>query len=323
MSMVSAKTLEAAGVRRPDPSKCQEVFQKYAKYYKPEDIVEILETIANNVDITKLFIENVSFPIGGKSCTGIIRKMLTFSAVPAYEIQHKIVDVYDMLLARITEDKDIFINETLKKAIENGLIVLVIRVLDDTKATETLLDYVKTYEEKHSKEEAVYESRKDKVFRKQVCVTDGTVRNVIGNAIAGKPLPDAEGFFKDSPGRGYEPVSVQEVLREAELSEYIYGEREREILEDLACENPDWDMFFEKELDSASLLRMATGEYNWDDGSVIPYVIVKQKNCDKETAKAIFEFADGDSYLAIEDPKPWNLEWLEFFKALKYQIGND
>lgn len=322
MSMVSAKTLEVAGVRRPDPSKCRDVFEKYAKFYKPEDISEILEAIGNNVDITKLFLELVDCQFGGELAAGITGKMLAFSAVPAFEIQSKIVDVYNLLLARVTDEKEFFIGETIKKAVENGVIMLVIRVLDDAKPSESLLQYVKTYEENHSKEEPLYEARMDKVFRKQVKVTDRSVREVIENAISGNPIPDAESFFKDSIGRGYEPRSVKEVLSEAELSEYIYNEREMEIIEDLACENPDWDRFFEKELDAATLLQMATEEYNWDDGTVIPYVIVKQKKCDKDTAKAIYDFADGDSYLAIEDPKPWNLEWIEFFKALKYQIDN-
>ena len=149
------------------------------------------------------------------------------------------------------------------------------------------------------------------------------MREVIENAIAGNTNFYVEGFFKDSAGRGYEPRSIQKVLREDELSEYINDEREIEILEDLACEDPDWDRFYEKDLDANTILRMATGEYNWDDGTVIPYVLVKQKNCKKDTAKAIFEFADGDSYLAMEDPKPWNLEWIAFFKALKYQIENN
>ena len=322
MSMVSAKTLEVAGTRRPDPSKCKEVFERYAKFYKPEDIAEILKTIANNADITKLFLEIVDCRAGGKLFAGIIGKMQSFPAVPAFEIQQKIVDVYNLMLTRVTDEKEVFTEETLKKAIENGVILLVIRVLNDVKPTEVLLQSVKTYEEKHSKEEPIYEARMDKVFRKQGRVTDGTMREVIGNALAGKPCPDEESFFKDSVGRGYEPRPVQEVLRDAELSEYIYDEREMEIVEDLACENPDWEEFYEKELDASALLKMATEEYNWDDGTVIPYVIVKQKNCDKGTAKAIYDFADGDSYLSMEDPKPWNLQWIEFFKALKYQIEN-
>lgn len=116
---------------------------------------------------------------------------------------------------------------------------------------------------------------------------------------------------------------MQEILREDELSEYIHDEREMMILEDLACENPDWERFYEKKLGADALLRMSTEEYNWDDGTVIPYVIVKQKNCDKDTAKAIFNYADGESILMIEDPKPWDMEWIAFFSALKYQIEND
>ena len=323
MSMASAKTIEIAGIRRPDPSKCQEVFRKYAKFYKTEDAVEILEAIANNVDIAKLFLELVDFQVIGRDLLGFTGKMMRFSSVPAYETQRKIVDVYDMMLPHITEEKELFINETLKKAIENGLVMLVIRVLEDIKATETLREYVKSYEEMHSKEEQIYEVRMDKVFRKQIRVKDGTMQEVIENAIAGKSCPDTGKFFKDSVGQGYEPKPLQVVLREAELSEYIHDEREMEIVEGLVCENPEWDRFYEKDLESSELLRMATEYYNWDDGTVIPYVIVKQKNCDKNTAKAIFDFADGDSYLAIEDPKPWNLEWIAFFRALKYQIEND
>ena len=323
MSMVSAKTLEIAGVRRPDPARCRDVFEKYAKFYKTEEIVEILEAIAKNADIIKLFQEIVKGEVGGKSMAGIIGKMLSFSAVPSYEIQSKIVAIYNLMLARVADEKEYFVEETLKKATEIGVIMLVIRVLDDTRATEALLDLVKNYEEKHSTVEPVYEARMDKVFRKQVRVTDGAVREVIENAIAGNPLPDEDSFFKDSVGRGYEPKPVQEILREAELNEYIHDEREMGILEDLVCENPDWDRFYEKDLDADALLRMATSEYNWDDGTVIPYVIVKHKNCDKDTARAIFEHGDGDSILAIEDPRPWNLEWIAFFTALKYQIENN
>ena len=323
MSMVSVKTIEVAGIRRPELSKCKEVFEKYAKFYKSEDVVDILEAIATNVDVTKLFLELVDCQLDGRFYAGIIGKTLTFSAVPAFEIQHKIVTIYNLMLNRVTDEKDYFIEETLKKATENGVIMLVIRVLDDIKATDSLLDYVNIYEEKHSKDEVIDEARFDKVFRKRSCVTDGIVREVIENSIAGNPNPDVECFFRDSVGREYEPRCMQKVLREAELNEYINEEREMEIVEDLACEDPAWDRFYEKELDAATILRMATGEYNWDDGTVIPYVLVKQKNCNKDTAKAIFEFADGDSYLAIEDPRTWEIQWIEFFKALKYQIEND
>ena len=136
-------------------------------------------------------------------------KAVMFSAVPAFEMQHKIVEIYNLMLNRITDEKDSFISETLKKSIENGVITLVIRILDDTKATEALLDCVKAYEDKHSKEEPIYEARKDKVFRKQVRVMDRTMREVIENAIAGKPSPRAEEFFKDSDDRVYNPKSVQ------------------------------------------------------------------------------------------------------------------
>ena len=322
MSMVSSKTIETAGVRRPDLSKCREVFEKYSRFYKAEDIIEILEKISNNVDTVKLFLEIVEFKTGGRDLAGIIGKVLTFPVVPAYEIQRKTVDIYDMMLARVTDEKEYLIEETLKKATENGLIMLVIRVLEDTRATKDLLECVKSYEMKHSKEEPVYEARMDKVFRKQVRITDGNVREVIKNAMEERPLSDAEGFFKDSVGRGYEPIPVQEVIREAELSEYIHDEREIMMLEDLMCEDPAWDRFYEKDLDADTLLRMATEEYNWDDGTVIPYVIVKQKNCDRDLAKAIFDHANGADILAIEEPRPWDREWIEFFKALKYQIEN-
>ena len=158
MSMVSAKTLEIAGVRRPDPARCRDVFEKYAKFYKTEDIVEILEAIAKNADRVKLFLEIVKGEVGGKSMAGIIGKMLSFSAVPSYEIQSKIVAIYNLMLARVADEKEYFVEETLKKATEIGVIMLVIRVLDDTRATEALLDLVKNYEEKHSTVEPVYEA---------------------------------------------------------------------------------------------------------------------------------------------------------------------
>lgn len=48
--------------------------------------------------------------------------------------------------------------------------------------------------------------------------------------------------------------------------------------------------------------------------------IIKKQH--KLRALGIYDFADGDSYLTKNDPKPWKLEWVAFFRALKYQKWN-
>lgn len=321
MSMVSAKTLEITGVRSPDLSRCREIFGKYSKFYKEDDALEILEANADKTDVIKLFLESVDCPLNGQKLSGIIGKIFCFRAVPSYGIQQKLVSVYDLMLSHLSDGKDDLVRECIKAAIENGLIALIIRVLEDTKADGDLLIHVEKYEGSHSKEVPESEAVRDKVYRRQVLETDGAIRDVVENAIGSKPLPDPKDFFKDQSG-SYEPRLRKSVIREAELSEYIYDEREMDIVDGLVCENPDWDHFYEKDLSAEALSKMAMGEYNWGDGPVIPYVIIKQKNCDKDTAKKIFEFADGDSYLANTDPKPWELEWIAFFRALRYQIDN-
>ena len=322
MSMVSVKTLEIAGVRTPDLSKCKEVFEKYSKFYKEEDVLEILEVTARNTDVVKLFLESVNCRLNGQKISGIIGKIFSFQNVPSFEEQQKIVSIYALMLEHLSDEKDVFVLESIKAAIENGLIMLIIRVLEDTNAGDDLLIHVNKYEESHAKEMSEYEARQDKVFIKQVLKKDCAVREVIEKVIGNKTIPDPKEYFSCQDRQGYEPRIIETVLWEKELSECIHNERELFIIEDLASEDPEWDHFYEKDLSADSLSRMAMGEYNWDDGPVIPYVIVKQKNCDKATAQKIYDFADGDSYLTNNDPKPWELEWVAFFRALKYQIDN-
>ena len=71
MSMVSVKTLEIAGVRVPDLSKCKDIFEKYSKFYKEEDVLEILEVTARNTDVVNLFLESVSCPLNGQKISGM------------------------------------------------------------------------------------------------------------------------------------------------------------------------------------------------------------------------------------------------------------
>lgn len=322
MSMVSVKTLEIAGVRVPDLSKCKDIFEKYSKFYKEEDVLEILEVTARNTDVVNLFLESVSCPLNGQKLSGIIGKIFSFPNVPSFEKQQKLVSIYAIMLEHLTDEKDVFIRESIKAAIENGLVMLMIRVLEDTNAGDDMLIHVNKYEESHAKEMPEYEARQDKVFIKQVLKIDCAIREVIEKAIEKMTLPAPKEYFNDQDRQDYEPRIIETVLWEKELSECIHNEREQFIIEDLASEDPVWDHFYEKDLSTEALSRMAMGEYNWDDGAVIPYVIVKQKNCDKATAQKIYDFAEGDSYLTKNDPKPWELEWVAFFRALKYQIAN-
>ena len=66
MSMVSVKTIEIAGVKVPDLSKCKDIFEKYSKFYKEEDALEILGAIARNIDVVKLFLESVNCQLNGQ-----------------------------------------------------------------------------------------------------------------------------------------------------------------------------------------------------------------------------------------------------------------
>ncbi len=204
MSMVSVKTIEIAGVKVPDLSKCKDIFEKYSKFYKEEDALEILGAIARNIEVVKLFLESVKCQLNGQKLSGIIGKVFSSPNVPPFEKQQKLVSIYALMLEHLSDGKGDFVRECIKVSIENGLIMLIIRVFEDTNADKNLLIYVDKYEESHSKEISEFEAIQDKVYRRQVLETDGAIREIVDNAIGQKPLPDSKEFFKEEPGMVFE-----------------------------------------------------------------------------------------------------------------------
>lgn len=79
-------------------------------------------------------------------------------------------------------------------------------------------------------------------------------------------------------------------------------------------------------LDKANLYHVLE-HYNWDDGFLIPSLILKNKNCDLALAMEIFELAEAcdaikDTYVRKKKPRASSKEWVDFSLDLYEKMAN-
>lgn len=74
------------------------------------------------------------------------------------------------------------------------------------------------------------------------------------------------------------------------------------------------------QIQDQEILYMYTYNYNWDNGFVIPQIILDNKKCDLSIALLIFYRVDGLRYLANKSDNEKLSHWFSFVKKLYYSI---
>lgn len=74
------------------------------------------------------------------------------------------------------------------------------------------------------------------------------------------------------------------------------------------------------QIQDQEILYMYTYNYNWDNGFVIPQIILDNKKCDLSIALLIFYRVDGLRYLTNKSDNEKLSHWFSFIKKLYYLI---
>lgn len=74
------------------------------------------------------------------------------------------------------------------------------------------------------------------------------------------------------------------------------------------------------QIQDQEILYMYTYNYNWDNGFVIPQIILDNKKCDLSIALLIFYRVDGLRYLTNKCDNEKLSHWFSFIKKLYYSI---
>ncbi len=74
------------------------------------------------------------------------------------------------------------------------------------------------------------------------------------------------------------------------------------------------------QIQDQEILYMYTYNYNWDNGFVIPQIILDNKKCDLSIALLIFYRVDGLRYLTNKSDNEKLSHWFSFIKKLYYSI---
>ena len=74
------------------------------------------------------------------------------------------------------------------------------------------------------------------------------------------------------------------------------------------------------QIQDQEILYMYTYNYNWDNGFVIPQIILDNKKCDLSIALLIFYRVDGLRYLTNKSDNEKLSHWFSFVKKLYYSI---
>lgn len=351
MSMALDKTMEVVDqYDRPDYlEKYKNTFLKFSKFYKGNDIEEMLYRTVNRVDVVNMVIETLDYKresaFWAKFLCRIMdaqsEKRRVFPAISGQiallEEQKRVIEVFETMCSHCTEDVTLLWKQALLGAFRNGQVAVVLYILNSQNAKSVmeavdaeLPDAIKEYQRKFSTEKEEFEACDGEMFIIKERIIDKTFADLIKeykeNGIINRTV---ESFFDED---GWHQLSEQkQELQRKELSDYFLNpldSRMDDILEGLAyecleCDHPEWHRFYENDISSESLNELAFN-YVWDDGFEIPYLIAKHKNCDKGTALNLFSMADGFGCLEREmDGEKLDSESEAFVHALLYRITHD
>lgn len=353
MSMAVDRTMEVVEqYKQPDYlEKCKNTFLKYAKFYKENDIEEMLSRMVNRVDMVKTLIEILDDKRESTFWAGLLcktmeaqsEKKLTFvKTLPFVERiarlveQESLIAVYESMCSHTTDDVATLREQALLGAVRNGQVAVFLHILTSQDAMSVveavdaeLSEAIEEYQHKCGQEKDGFEACNGDMYLIRERTTDKTFTELLREYKEnGNIARTAESFFDDTRFGYYQPSEQTEVVQRQELSDHILNPpdaRMEDILEDLSYENQEWYRFYEKDISSESLNELAF-TYNWDDGFEIPYLIAKHKNCDKGTALNLFNLAGGFRCLERElagELGPRYDEDKAFVHALLYRITHD
>lgn len=353
MSMAFDKTMEVVDqYDQPDYlEKYKNTFWKYSKFYKENDIEEMLSRMVNRTDVVKVLIEILDYKRESafwaellcKTMEAQSKKKLAFvkiipfaERIATHVEQESLIDVFEIMCSHTTDDVATLREQALLGAVSNGQVAVVLHILTSQDAMSVveavdakLSEAIEEYQQKCGQEKDGFEACNGDIYMIKEHTTDKTFTELLKeykeNGIITRTV---ESFFDDTKFGYYQPSEQTEVAQRQELGDYILNPldaRMEGILEDISYENQEWYRFYENDISSESLNELAF-TYNWDDGFAIPYLIAKHKNCDKGTALNLFSMAGGFGCLEREldgELRPGDSEQKAFVHALLYRITHD
>ena len=359
MSMALDKTMEVVDqYDRPDYlEKYKNTFLKFSKFYKENDIEEMLFRMVKRVDVLKTLIETLDYKRESTFWAELMCKIMEAQSeknlsetLPigersaTYAQQKSSIDIFETMSSHITDDVATLRQQVLLGAVRNGQIAMFLHILASQDAMSVveaveakLPKAIEEYQQQYFQDKDEFEACDGEMFIIKEHITDRTFTDLFNELKEnGGITRTVESFFDDTRFgfyHYYRPSEQKEVLQRREYGDYLLNpldSRMDDILEGLAyecleCDRPEWHRFYENDISSESLNEL-TFNYNWDDGFEIPYLIAKHKNCDKGTALNLFSMADGFSCLEREldgESLPWDSEQKAFVHALLYRITHD